>query len=250
MSGPEWCFRSGREPNAALVLLCTYNERATLPEAVRRIHEAIPKADILVVDDNSPDGTGGWLEAETENDRQLFAFHRSGKLGLGSAIMVGVRWAQERRYTWLINLDADLSHDPADIPKLLALAMGPPSFDVAVASRYVSGGAIVGWPWRRKFISRWLNRVARWTLNLPIKDCSGSFRCYRVSKFSELPLGKLTSKGYALLEELLYMFAQHDASFVETPITFTDRKLGQSKLNGTEAWQTAVTLFRLAVNGR
>ncbi len=233
-----------------LVLLCTYNEREPLPGLITQIHASVPTADILVVDDQSPDGTGDWVREMQLKDPLLHLLSRPGKLGLGTALLAGIQWASSRPYDVVINLDADQSHHPADIPRLVQAMWQSPGHDLAVASRYVPGGGILGWPWHRRFISRWLNRIARGLLRLPVKDCSGSFRCYRLSTLARCDLSQLRARGYALLEELLYLLHCQGASMVEVPIQFTDRQLGKSKLTLGEAYWTAFTLLRLRWRGR
>ena len=247
MIDPAGIDQDAPSPERMLVLLCTYNERASVEEILSRIFAAVPLADVLVVDDNSPDGTGDWLKEHSKVEPRLFVLSRSGKLGLGGAILAGIRWGESQGYSWLVNLDADLSHNPADIPRLMSALLATPDCDVSVASRYLPGGAIVGWPYHRRFISRWLNRVARYALRLPLRDCSGSFRCYRLQTLLDLPLDELRERGYALLEELLFMLKQHGAKFVEVPIQFTDRAVGKSKLTIWEAWHTALTILRLSI---
>ena len=193
-----------------LVAICTYNERENLPQLLTDVHEAVPQADVLVVDDHSPDGTGEWAQQQAVLAPWLKVTIRNGKLGLGSAIVHAMRYASEQKYALLVNLDGDRSHDPASIPSLIR-AMEEQQADVAIGSRYVHGGAIKGWPWSRRVISAAMNRVARICLGLDARDCSGAFRCYRVCILDRINLNDIQSKGYAMLEEILWMLTRKQA---------------------------------------
>ena len=231
-----------------LIAVCTYNERENLPELVEGISCAIPDADILVVDDGSPDGTGEWASGYSTENPHLSVMQRSGKLGLGSAVVAAMRHAIGNDYDYFVNLDGDLSHDPASIPRLLAKSEESGA-DVVIGSRYVSGGSIKGWPPHRRFMSALLNRVARVGMRLGVTDCSGSFRCYRVSTLRGVDLDLVRAKGYAMLEEILCLLKMSKATFAEVPITFTDRERGASKLNLGEAIRSALTILKLSTLG-
>ena len=167
--------------NDTLIGISTYNEIENLPTLVEQIGQSLPAADILVVDDNSPDGTGRWCDEQAERHSGFHCLHRPGKLGLGTATIETMRYAMEHQYRFLINMDADLSHSPRFLPQLRGMMdRSDPRCDVAVGSRYVPGGKILGWPWRRRLMSRCVNTLARLALRLDCRDCSGSFRCYRV----------------------------------------------------------------------
>lgn len=231
-----------------LVMTATYNEIETLPKLVDEIFQAAPDVDLLVVDDNSPDGTGKWCDTQAAADPRLRCIHRSGKLGLGTAMIEGMKYAIQNGYKYVLNLDADFSHHPRYIPDLLA-GMEPAggSHDVMIGSRYVAGGGIQGWPLKRKLMSRAVNFYARWLLWLKVRDTSGGYRCYRVSKLAELDFGKVLSRGYSFQEELLWMLRRHGAKIGESPILFTDRELGQSKINRSEAWSAMRILLQLGL---
>ena len=232
----------------ALVAVCTYNERQNLPALVQRVQAALPAADILVVDDDSPDGTGRWAEQAAADDPQFHVIVRKNQRGLGSALLRAVRVAVDEGYQYLLNLDGDLSHDPADLPRLLEVAQhSQPPVDVVVGSRYVAGGNIEGWPVRRRVMSRLVNRFATGVLRLPIRDCSGSLRCYRVDTLRKLDLDSIHCRGYAMLEEILLRLYRNGARMSELPITFTERRLGSSKLTWAEAARSAAQMVRLAV---
>jgi dolichol-phosphate mannosyltransferase len=232
-----------------LVSLATYNERENLPLLIEEIFRHAPAVDLLVIDDNSPDGTGRWCAEQAARDPRIHCLHRPGKLGLGSAIVAGMRYAIDEGYTFLLNMDADFSHHPRYLPALLA-GMSPtadrPAVDVMIGSRYVPGGDTPGWPWRRRLMSRAVNGYARWLLRLAPRDCSGSFRCYRTAVLARVDWDALRSRGYSFQEEVLWRLQGVGARFGETPISFADRRHGHSKINLGEAWQLVWILGRLA----
>lgn len=233
-----------------LVTIATYNELENLPTLVEQVFEHAPTADLLVVDDNSPDGTGRWADEQAAVDSRLHVLHRAGKQGLGSATIAAMQYAIEHHYDCMLNMDADLSHPPARIPALLegvSPADGSPGVDVMVGSRYVPGGAAEGWPWRRRVMSRGVNCYARTLLGLRLRDCSGAYRCYRVDKLRELDFDAFRSMGYAFQEEVLWRLKRVGATFGEAPITFVDRQYGSSKINGKEARDALWILFRLGL---
>jgi dolichol-phosphate mannosyltransferase len=227
-----------------LVALATYNEIENLPGLVDEILRVLPEADLLVVDDNSPDGTGKWCDAHAQQEPRLRCVHRPGKLGLGSATLDAARIAIDDGYDVFITLDADWSHDPKHLPELLSALQ---QADVAIGSRYIAGGAIEDWPWLRRAMSRSMNRVSRALLGLPVRDSSGAFRAYRVTKLREIDLDQVASCGYAYLEEILWHLNRVDASFCEVPITFQQRRAGRSKINIREAAAKIATLIRLGI---
>ena len=228
-----------------LVVLCTYNELGNIPTMVQALHEHLPEADVLVVDDSSPDGTADWVRNSQENDSQLHLLQRPGKLGLGTALRDAISWCLEREYYFLINLDADHSHDPASAPQLLQKTIDG-KFDMVAVTRYRPGGGSPGLAPHRKLISRCLNFYATRMLRLPLSDCSGSFRCYRVSKLQELDLTKLTCPGYGFLEEILVALRRKKAKFSEVPIVFDCRHAGESKLSFSDAVGAIQVIHRLA----
>ncbi len=233
---------------------------------LRGLREHVPSATLLVIDDNSPDGTASKVEAFAKQDVATQLIVRNER-GLGGAIKRALRFAIDHDFDWLVNLDGDLSHDPAQVPRLLETALNssrpsnlaandsvqqeqihpdPVQPDVIVGSRYMPGGEIVGWPLRRRLMSRIVNRFATACLRLPVSDCSGSMRCYRVRSLKQIDTTKLTSNGYALLEELLVAIQRSGATLAEVPITFTDRTQGNSKLTPREALRSASEIIRLA----
>jgi dolichol-phosphate mannosyltransferase len=220
-----------------LVMTATYNEIENLPRLVDEVFAVAPEVDFLVVDDNSPDGTGAWCDERAASEERLRCMHRAEKLGLGTAIVAGMKYARERGYKYVLNMDADFSHHPRYLPAMIA-GMDPPDAiprDVMIGSRYVPGGGTVDWPLRRRLMSRAVNLYARWMLGLRARDCSGGYRCYRVSALARLDLDSIRSRGYSFQEEILWMLRRAGAQIGETPIVFADREQGQSKINGREA---------------
>lgn len=227
-----------------LVAVCTYNEAANIGEVLRRIRRSLPGADLLVVDDASPDGTSRVVREFAADDPGVTLIERQGERGLGGAIRRAIEHAIAGSYEAFLNLDADLSHPPERLPELLRRA--EEGTDVVVGSRYVPGGKIEGWSLRRRIMSRMVNRFATACLRLPVTDCSGSMRCYRVEALRRLDRGRLRNNGYALLEELLVRLHQQGASMAEVPITFTDRAEGSSKLTLREAFRSVWQIVRLS----
>lgn len=235
-----------------LIVIATYNEIENLPGLVAEIHEHADSADVLVIDDHSPDGTGEWVQDHSASDPKLRLIARAGKLGLGSAQVLGMRAAIEGSYAFVITMDADFSHHPKYLPDLLrgmTPAQGEP-LDVMIGSRYIPGGGIEGWPWRRHFMSRAVNLYTRGLLRMAPKDCSGGYRCYRVSRLKELDFGSLLSRGYSFQEEILWRLKLLGARIGETPIVFADRVKGSSKINLGEAAVALKVILRLALSRR
>ncbi len=228
-----------------LITLCTYNELENLERLIPALHEVAADADILVIDDNSPDGTGDLADTMAAADPRVRVLHRASKQGLGTAILAGFREAILLGYDHLINLDADFSHHPRYLPALRELM---DSVDVGIGSRYVQGGGVVGWNWRRHLMSRGINFYARLLLGLPSRDNSGSFRCYRVARLAELDLDRFRARGYAFQEEILYRCRRIGCRFAETPIIFEDRRFGESKISWKESAAAIWVLFRLAID--
>lgn len=231
-----------------LVMTATYNEIDNLPLLVAEIGKRAPQVDVLVVDDNSPDGTGKWCDEQAQTEPRLHCLHRAGKLGLGSAIITGMRYAIEQGYKYLLNMDADFSHDPKYLPQLIA-AMEPPDgppVDVMIGSRYVPGGGIEGWPLKRHLMSRGVNLYTRWFLGLSPRDCSGGYRCYRVEKLAQVDFDSFLSHGYSFQEEMLWHLKRLGCRFGETPIVFVDRVRGNSKIDARESITALQVIFALA----
>ncbi len=228
-----------------LVTLCTYNERENIRGLIPEIHKHAPDADVLVIDDNSPDGTGALADDMSQGDGRIAVLHRPRKAGLGAATLAGFRHAIEHGYDFVINMDADFSHPPSAMP---ALRAAMETADVAIGSRYIPGGGIRGWGWLRHFMSRGVNWYSRLLLGLRTRDNSGSYRCYRISNLAEIDFGRVRSKGYAFQEEILYRCRRAGCQFAETPIVFEDRRYGSSKINLWEVLTALWVIFRLGVD--
>jgi dolichol-phosphate mannosyltransferase len=227
-----------------LITVATYNEIENLPLLVDAIWEVAPQADILVIDDNSPDGTGNWCDERGRTEKRLHCLHRSGKLGLGTATIAGMKYAIEHGYDLMLNMDADFSHHPRYIPALLA---GMDKADVMIGSRYVTGGGVKDWSLKRRMMSWGVNTYARWLLGLQPRDCSGAFRCFRVDLLRQIDFDQIRSRGYSFQEEILWHLKRAGARFAETPILFADREKGKSKINSREAWGAIRIILRLGV---
>jgi len=234
-----------------LIAVATYNEVQNLPGLVEEIFRYAPDADLLVVDDNSPDGTGRWCDEKASEDGRVHCLHRPGKLGLGTAAVASFRYAIENGYRYVVNLDADMSHHPRHLPELLAGVQpdDASAVDVTIGSRYIPGGGIEGWPWYRRWMSRWINVFARCMLGLETRDCSGSYRCYRTEMLRKIDLSRVRSRGYSVYEEVLWHLKGVGARFREVPIVFTDREKGRSKIGGLEAIAATWTIFWLGLPG-
>ena len=228
-----------------VVTVCTYNERENIANLIPLILEALPQADILVVDDNSPDGTAEVVRELGRGDSRVKLLLRTAKEGLGAATLAGFRWAIDSQYDFVLNMDADFSHHPRH---LAAVFWGMQSADVTIGSRYVPGGGIVGWSLKRHLMSQGINLYSRVLLGLRTNDCSGAFRCYRISKLREIDFTRFRSRGYAFQEEMLYRCARVGCRIVETPITFEDRIVGQSKINLREMLRAVRDLFLLGLD--
>jgi dolichol-phosphate mannosyltransferase len=235
-------FQVRNPQSTTLVALATYNEIGNLPSLVDAIEGILPEADVLVVDDNSPDGTGKWCYSRAITDSRLKYVHRPRKLGLGSATLDAMRFALSFNYDVLVTMDADWSHDPQYLPNVVEATERA---DVVLGSRYCVGGAIEGWPLRRRILSRGMNWLSRLLLRLPIRDSSGAFRAYRVAALRKIDLACIRSTGYSYLEEILWHLHRSGAEFVEVPITFRERRAGRSKISAREVYNKVSTLLRL-----
>lgn len=232
---------------SVLVAVATYNERDNLRDLLAAIRRELPDADVLVTDDGSPDGTGLLADALAARDRRILVRHRPRKLGLGTAQLGAIRHAIASGYDFVVTLDADLSHDPRHLPELLA---GMADHDVMIGSRYVAGGAVVNWPFWRRWMSRLVNALARRLLGLRARDASGGYRCYRVALLRQVSLDGFLSHGYSYLEEMLYRCARAGARVGETPIVFVDRRAGRSKAGAGEIVRSLAALLRLGWRAR
>ena len=226
----------------ALVIVPTYNEAENIERLVGEILEQPAPLHIVVVDDNSPDGTGQIVDRLAEHSNRLRPIHRSGKLGLGTAYIAGFRHAVERGYGYAITMDADFSHNPRYLVGLLALM---DDCDLGIGSRYVAGGGTTGWPLHRVFLSWGANAFARFVLRLRAHDCTAGFRCYKTSVLGAIELDTIFSSGYSFLVEMVTRCERRGYRVGELPIIFDNRRLGRSKISRVEILKSVYTIFRL-----
>jgi dolichol-phosphate mannosyltransferase len=219
-----------------LVVIPTYNERDNLAEIVARVRGAVPAASVLVVDDNSPDGTGDLADDLARTDAAVNVLHRAGKAGLGAAYLAAFDWALPRGYDPVVQLDADGSHLPEQLPELLeglgSTDAAGVSADVVIGSRWVPGGAIVNWPMRRIWLSRAGSAYSRWMLRLPVRDATAGYRVYRADALRDLHLEQVHTRGYVFQVDMTWHAALAGLRIVEMPITFVERERGTSKMSG------------------
>jgi dolichol-phosphate mannosyltransferase len=230
---------------SALVVIPTYNERANIPVLVTGLMQ-YPNVRVLVVDDQSPDGTGDVAETlAKEFPGRVSVLHRTGKKGFGRSYIDGLQQALAEPVDVLCQMDADLSHDPRHLPALIAATADA---DVVIGSRYVPGGAIVNWPKRRRVLSRVANFYIRGVTQLSARDCTSGYRCWRKSAMAALPLDRFISDGYSFLVEMLFVAARSGCRIREVPITFVERREGESKVSRAVLVESAITPWRLIAN--
>jgi len=218
-------MRTGRE---ALVCVPTYDEKDNVEAICKAILAASPELDVLVIDDNSPDGTGEIADRLAAQEPRIQVLHRAGKEGLGKAYLAGFAWALARGYRLVLEMDADFSHDPRHLPAILAAAGDA---DLVLGSRYVPGGGTVNWGLSRRLLSRGGSLYARTILGLRVRDLTGGFKCFRREVLEAIDLGSVACTGYAFQIELTYRAVRRGFQVVEVPIVFADRRVGQSKMS-------------------
>jgi dolichol-phosphate mannosyltransferase len=226
-----------------LVIVPTYNERDNLELIAARLHAAVPDADLLVVDDNSPDGTGALADALAERENWVHVLHRAGKAGLGAAYLAGFAWAREKGWDVVVEMDADGSHAPEQLPRLLAALE---SADLVLGSRWVDGGEVKNWPKSRELLSRGGNAYTRLVLGLPLRDATGGYRAYRRTVLDPLLDTGIASQGYCFQVDLAWQVWRAGHRVVEVPITFVERVRGESKMSRAIV---AEALWRVTVWG-
>ena len=213
----------------ALIIVPTYNERDNVEEVVARFLEPVDGSELLFVDDNSPDGTGELLDSIADKNPRVHVMHREGKLGLGTAYIDGFRWALDRDYGYVLEMDADFSHDPKYLPEMVARAAE--GADLVVGSRWVSGGGTLNWGVGRQLISRAGSLYARTVLGVGIRDLTSGFACFRRETLEALDLDLVKSNGYSFQIEMKYRVLRGGMRIEEVPIVFEDRRVGQSKMS-------------------
>ena len=214
--------------NKILIITPTYNEIANINQFTDAILSSNENFHMLVVDDSSPDGTGDFIKSHFKFNDRLFLLSRPGKMGLGTAYIKGFKWAIQNNYSFVLQMDADLSHNPSDIDKLLSSAE---SYDLVIGSRYLKGFNVVNWPLRRLLLSYFANLYTRILIGLPIHDSTGGFKCFRIDVLKNINLDEVISEGYSFQIEMNYLSWLNNARIKEQSIIFTDRTVGQSKMS-------------------
>jgi dolichol-phosphate mannosyltransferase len=227
-----------------LIVVPTYNERENIIDLAQQITLVNPRFEVLVIDDNSPDGTGGIVQELGVQDGRIHLQSRPAKQGLGSAYLTGFAYALKHNFEHIVTMDADFSHDPIALEALVKSAL---QSDVVIGSRYITGGRIENWPWRRRQLSRTANQLARCAIGQGIGDWTSGYRCYRRHVVEALLTQDIHSNGYSFLVEVLATCRQLGYRITEVPITFCDRRLGKSKLSRIEMYKGILTLLRLAM---
>jgi dolichol-phosphate mannosyltransferase len=236
-----------RQSQPVLVVIPTYNERDNLGPIVGRLHAALPSVHALIVDDGSPDGTGELADKLAAGDDRVHVLHRTEKAGLGAAYIAGFRWGMERGYAVLVEMDADGSHAPEDLPRLLD-ALG--DADLVIGSRYVPGGRVVNWPRSREVLSRGGNIYSKLALGVRINDITAGFRAYRRQVLEKLALDDVASHGYCFQVDLTWRTVRAGFTIVEVPITFTEREIGTSKMSGSIVREALLKVTQWGVRHR
>jgi dolichol-phosphate mannosyltransferase len=240
---------ANRPSQSVLVIIPTFNERDTLPIIHRRLKDACPDVHLLIVDDSSPDGTGRLADDLAEADAgRTHVLHRTAKDGLGAAYLGGFAWGLSRDYSVLVEMDADGSHAPEQLHRLLdAVDSGA---DLAIGSRYVDGGTVRNWPWRRLALSKTANTYSRVALGVGVHDITAGYRAYRREVLQAIDLDAVDSKGYCFQIDLTWRTVNNGFVVVEVPITFTERELGVSKMSGSNISEALLKVTRWGIQGR
>lgn len=227
----------------AVVIIPTYNERENLPRLVPMVLEQDPRLEVLIIDDNSPDGTGALADELAAASPRVHVLHRAGKLGLGTAYLTGFRWALDRDYAYIFEMDADFSHDPAHLPQFLEAIQDA---DVVLGSRYLQGRVtVVNWPITRLLLSYGANTYARLVTGLPVADATGGYKCFRREVLQAIDLDRVESEGYAFQIEITLRAWKNGFRIVEIPIVFTDRDVGESKMSRRIIWEAVWKVWKL-----
>lgn len=224
-----------------LIIIPTYNELENLRPLLKELFSYAPETDVLIVDDNSPDGTGTLADELHEQNPQVQVLHRAGKLGLGTAYIAGFKYAVAHNYDAAFEMDADFSHDPRYLPDFLKAIEDA---DLVIGSRYIPGGNTPNWSFMRRMISGCGNVFARFMLGIPVHDCTAGFRCYRREVLESIDLDTIQSQGYAFQVELAYRVMRQDFKIVETPIIFMDRRVGKSKMSRAIVLEAFIYVLR------
>lgn len=230
-----------------VTIIPTYNERQSLPLTLDRLRAAVPSSDVLVVDDNSPDGTGELADTFAGEDSAVHVLHRQGKEGLGAAYIAGFRWALARGYDIIVEMDADGSHQPEQLPALLDAAAGA---HLVIGSRWVPGGSVVNWPFHRKLLSRAGSLYSRTMLGLSVRDITAGYRAFRRETLESIDLATVDSVGYGFQVDMTFRVAKNGLRIVEVPITFVEREYGDSKMSGNIVLEAIASVTRWGLAAR
>jgi dolichol-phosphate mannosyltransferase len=237
-----------RNNNQIVIIIPTYNEIANIERLTNEIITYRPDADILIIDDNSPDGTANLIEKMGGTHDQIRLIRRSGKMGYGSACQEGFKWALRcKNYKYIITMDADFSHHPKFINGMLQ-SLETQEKAVAIGSRYIEGGGVKNWGINRRILSRGANLYSRLILGIPVSDCTSGFRCYRRELIEDIDFSNIISDGYSFLEEILYICKLNGASIGEVPIIFENRRYGKSKINKKEIFKAMIKVPKLRIS--
>lgn len=229
-----------------IICLPTYNERENLTNMLDAIHVVVPHVHVLVIDDNSPDGTGKIADERAAADDRIHVLHRTAKEGLGRAYIAGFSWALERDYELIFQMDCDFSHQPKYLVDFSRLA---DTKDLVLGSRYITGGGTEGWAWHRRMLSRGGNAYAQLILGLPYKDLTGGFKCWNRHVLEALALGEIQSNGYVFQIEMTWQASRRGFSIGEVPIVFPDRVAGESKMDGGIVTEAMKNVIKIRLNG-
>ncbi|BFU44657.1 polyprenol monophosphomannose synthase [Krasilnikovia sp. MM14-A1004] len=230
-----------------LVVIPTYDEAENIRQITKRVRRAVPSVDILVADDNSPDGTGAIADELSVADDHIFVLHRAGKQGLGAAYVAGFAWAKDKGYDAVVEMDADGSHAPEELPKLLDALR---DHDAVLGTRYIPGGSVHNWPLHRLLLSRGGNIYIKMALGMPFRDATGGYRAYRMGVLDRIDVATVASQGYSFQVELAWRTYRHGFRMTEVPITFTERERGKSKMSGNIFKEQLLRVTRWGVQSR
>lgn len=226
----------------SLIIIPTYNEGENIENLLKKIFEILPSTNVLIVDDNSPDGTASLVQKLMENDQRVFLIQRPGKLGLGTAYITGFKFALERGYEAIFEMDGDFSHNPEDLPRFLEALENA---DLVIGSRYLTGVNVINWPLQRLFLSYFANVYTRVITGMPIRDATGGFKCFRAEALRQINLDSVKSNGYGFQIEMNFLFWAKGFCVVEIPIIFTDRRNGVSKMNKKIIFEAIFLVWKL-----
>jgi len=231
-----------------LTIIPTYNEIESLPKTLQRLRTAVPDSDVLIADDNSPDGTGAYADEQAARDPQVHVLHRKGKEGLGAAYIAGFRWGLENGYDILVEMDADGSHKPEQLPLLLEASKA--GADLVIGSRWVPGGSVVNWPLHRKLLSRAGSTYSRLMLGIRVRDITAGYRAFRRTTLEKLDLSAVESVGYGFQVDMTFRVARLGLTIKEVPITFLEREFGASKMSGNIVFEAISNVTKWGLTAR